>query len=149
MAIHPRHEMGSDDVSESIAGQLGELKGTVNEMQKSLAGWMAHWEKQDEAANGGRKALYARVENLAVAVAAQTVTLQGLQKEFAEVRAEIDTEIKPAITAFNLATAHRAGMWLMGKLFWAMVLAMCTVVGFIVHEGVQYVTKGKLPFPLP
>lgn len=150
MGNRPRHfGMGSAEVAESIAVQLAELKGTVNEVQKSLAGWMAHWERQDQAATAGRKVLYEKVEKLTIEVAAQTVTLGSLQGEVSEVKQEIDTRIMPTITAYNLASAHRAGMWLMSRMVWAALLALCTVIGFIVHEGVQYVVKGKLPFPHP
>lgn len=138
---------GAAVANENLASQIGELRGTVTGLQDSFNKWMEHWVRQDEAATSSRKALYERVEGLSSEVAGQTVTLSTLKEDVENLKDEIDTRIMPTITAYNLANAHRAGMWLMGKLFWAAVLAICTVLGFAVHEGLRYFPGVTLPIP--
>lgn len=93
----------------------------------------------------GRKHLYERFEALSNQVAGAIVTIDSVKSDVEEIKAEIDAKIMPTVTSYNMETAHRAGMWLAGKMVWATILAVATILGFIIHEIFQYFAHGTLP----
>lgn len=133
--------------NDNLAAQIGELKGTVAALQTNFNSWMEHWSRQDQAATVSRRDLHQRFDGLSAQVGGMNGTLTSVKDDVEEMKTEIDTKVMPTIRAYDLALAQRAGMWLMGKLVWAFILAMGTVVGFTIHEGWQYFSGSKLPFP--
>ena len=125
----------------SVERALGDLEGTVRAQTETIKNLIDRWARQDAAATEGRKRLYERFETLSNQVAGSSVTLAELKKDFDDLKEHVFERIMPTINAYNLAAAHRAGMWVMSKLFWAGILAICTVVGYGIHEMLQYLHK--------
>lgn len=127
-----------------VARALGDLEGTVRSLQ-------AQWERQENAAVAGRKALYEKFEAMTTQVQRIDGRVEDVQQDVAEIKKDMDEKVMPAIDAYALDNARRAGWLDSGKLLWAGIIGACTLIGFVIHELLQYFAKvGGLPrLPIP
>jgi hypothetical protein len=116
---------------QQIAQALGDVQGTVRSM-------MEQWRRQEDTASAGRKALYEKFEGVSAELAKVGAKLDGVTQDVAEVKESIETKVMPTIDAYKLDVAHRGGAWATGKIIWALILALCTAVGFAIHEVALY-----------
>ena len=133
--------------SDKIFQALGNLEGTVKALQGIIADMSSQWRDQEHDAAEGRRALYGRFEELSSQVAGSISTLESISDEVDEIKTNINENIMPTITSYRLTTSYSAGFASMGKTVWAAILASATVIGFLIHETVQYFrgTPGHWP----
>lgn len=81
-----------------------------------------------------RKSLYLRVEDLSRELAASAAKLDTVKSDLEEMKDNISDNVMPTISAYKEDAAHRLGMWAAGKLFWGLILAVCTVAGFFIQK---------------
>lgn len=132
--------------NDNLATQLGELKGAIAAQEANFTRWMQLWERQDMAATSSRKELHQRMDGLSKDVVGMNATLSSVKEDVEEIKTEIDVKVMPTITAYNIALAERAGMWLAGKFFWAVIIAICAVIGFALRMLMPYLPGGRFPF---
>lgn len=135
---------GEEEVAgndKSVERALGDLEGTVRAQTGTIKNLTDEWARRDDAATEGRRSLYLRFEALSTQVTASLISIDVLKKDFEEFKQYVHKEIMPTIAAYKLADARRAGMWLMSRLFWAAVLCLFTLIGYAVHEFLQYLHK--------
>lgn len=113
---------------EHLSHAIGVLDGTV----KSLS---SQWQRQELSAVEGRKVLYDRFEGLALDVRQMSTKLDALLVEHT-------SEVMPTIDAYKLSAARdagrRIGFLFAGKLVWAFTIGVFTVLGFVLHELINY-----------
>lgn len=126
-----------------VARALGDLEGTVRGLKEQ-------WERQEVAAREGRRILHDKFDAMTVQVHNLTGVAYGVQQDVAEIKNEIDQKIMPTVNAYALDKARLGGVIDTGKLVWAAIIAGCALIGWIVHEVLQYFAKGgNFPrFPL-
>ena len=118
-----------------VARALGDLEGTVRSLKEQ-------WERQDTAAREGRRVLHDKFDALTVQVHNLTGVAYGVQQDVAEIKNEIDEKIMPTVNAYALDKARIGGMIDTGKLVKAAILSFCVLIGWFVHEALQYLAKG-------
>lgn len=122
-----------------VARALGDLEGTVRELSKQ-------WERQEATAVAGRKAVYERVDSLNAKVSDLQAAADGVQRNLAEIKSDIEEKIMPVINAYALGQARWGGVKDAGRFVWAAIIAGFATLGWIIHEILQYLGKvGTLP----
>jgi hypothetical protein len=119
---------------DSVSRALGELQGTVRSMADQ-------WRRQDEIANAGRLALYERFESLSMQMLRMSGALDAVTQDVAELRNDVNNEIKPAIDSYRLEAARRLGVLWAGRTMWTFMVGIAGAVGFAAHEMVQFFTR--------
>lgn len=132
-------------MTEALARAIGDLEGTVKGLRGEITDLRTQWGQQEAAATSGRSKLHARVDELGRELATNTAVTRAMKGEVDEIKQHIEDKVMPTITAYRLELAHRAGMWLMGKLFYGLVLALAATLGFFIHEGFQYLRGAQPP----
>jgi len=127
-----------------VARALGDLEGTVRAMAEQ-------WRRQEEIATAGRRGVYDRIDSLSLQVTTLQSAATAVQQDVAEIKKDMDEKVMPAIDAYSLDKARRLGWMDSGRLIWAGVIGACTLIGFVIHEILQYLAKaGSLPhLPIP
>lgn len=122
--------------STDVVRALGDLEGTVRNMAEQ-------WRRQEDAAVTGRRSLHERMEGIAGQVTRLTTVTENVQQDVAELKNDIDEKVMPTVTAYKLDVARRDGALKFGRGLWAIILALCTSIGFAIHEAILYFNHGS------
>lgn len=100
------------------------------------------WKSQDDTANAGRRALYDRFDTVISKMGEVAHKIDGVTQDVAEIKNEIDTKVMPTIDAYKIEIARKVGAMAMGKVFWGLIVAVASSVGFAIHEIMTYLGSG-------
>lgn len=64
--------------------------------------------------------------------------LDGVMQDVAEMKNDINTNVMPTIEEYKSEVSRKIGAMSMGKLFWGLMVAVASAVGFVVHEILIY-----------
>ncbi len=120
-----------------VVRALGDLEGTVRSMSDQ-------WKRQEEAATSGRRTVHDRLEVLSSQIIRALAMLDGVQQDVAELKNDIEEKVMPTVQAYKMDVAKKAGAMGTGKLIWGIILAVCTVGGFAIHEAIVYFSHGTV-----
>jgi hypothetical protein len=90
-----------------------------------------------------RRALYERFEGMSRQMGEISGQVDGVTQDVAEMKNDINTRIMPSIDAYKADAARKAGAILASKMFWALIVAIASAVGFAIHEALLYFGGGK------
>ena len=114
-----------------IVRALGDLEGTVRSMSKQ-------WAAQEEGATAGRRALYEKFEGMSSQMGKVSSKLDGVVQDVAEMKNDINTNVMPTIDEYKAEVARKIGALAVGKLFWTLMVALASAIGFAIHEVLLY-----------
>lgn len=100
------------------------------------------WKRQEDAASKGRHVLHEKMEAISIQVTRLAGIAESVQQDVAEMKNDIDDNVTPTIIAYKLDKAARGGAIGMGKWIWGVILALCTAIGFAIHEAILYFNHG-------
>lgn len=118
------------NVLTNLAVRVGQLEGTIKT-------FMENWAAQDRLAHDSRRTTYERIELLGRQIDRVASDVHGLQQDFAELKKEIDEEMKPVITGHEFNAQRNIG----AKSVWGMIAgAIFALAGLLTWLGDKIAT---------
>lgn len=123
------------------SGDLHEVSVEIGGLKKAVEMMMAMWERQEEAATAGRKALHEKVEmvrqELGVQVAGLSLRVDRLSDHFATVEPSVNS-LQTSVKVFEDEKLRREGEKRLGKFLIAALTTTAGLIGAGVHELIGY-----------
>lgn len=129
-------------MTEGESRRIDALTSAVGELSGLVKGMAQQWAMQENHASAGRAIIHEKIDALTREIGSISGEVRMVTQDVAELKNDVETNIQPAIVAYNIKLArqegHGEGVAWSAKLFWAMIIGLASAVGFAIHEMLLY-----------
>jgi archaellum component FlaC len=124
-----------------MSGDLHEISAEIGGLKKAVEMMTSQWQRQEETATAGRKALHDKVEmvrqELGIEVSGLGLRVDRLTDKVTLIEPSV-VKLKEDVKEFEDEKLRDEGAKRLGKYLWLAMTAAAGVVGFGIHELIGY-----------